>query len=192
MRSVTPITTWRGSSEPSAFFTITVPPTPGRFVKIVQTGADGSFWSINEIRVNGVPELKQYAPLDRGQWKASAFNGENKHPECAIDGDLTKRWGTGAAMKPGDWFTVDMGAAHTVHGVVMNAAKSGGDYPRAFQIFTSMDGASWYGPVGMGTGEGALTTARGLPTAARYVKIVQTGSTEFNWWSIYDLQILGE
>lgn len=31
-----------------------------------------------------------------------------------------------------------------------------------------------------------------VPTKARHVKIVQTGSTEFNWWSIYDLQIIGE
>jgi len=183
----------KGGNPKARAFTITLPPTTGRFVKIVQTGKDGSFWSINEIRVNGAPDFKLYPQLDRSAWKASAFNGSGgQRPELAIDGDLTTRWGTGKAMKPGDWFAVDLGAPHTVHAVVMNAAKSGGDYPRECQIFTSLDGAAWYGPVGLGKGEGALTTIPVLPIQARHVKIVQTGSAEFNWWSLYDLQILGE
>lgn len=183
----------KGGDPKARVFTITVPPTTGRFVKIVQTGRDGSFWSINEIRVNGVPDVKRGAPLDRSGWKVSAFNGSgDNHPEYAIDGDLTRRWGSGGAMKPGEWFAVDLGVPHTVHAVVMNAAQSGGDYPRECQIFTSLDGATWYGPVGIGKGAGALTTIPVLPTQARHVKIVQTCSTEFNWWSIYDLQILGE
>ena len=41
-----------------------------------------------------------------------------------------------------------------------------------------MDGKDWYGPVGMGKGKGALTTATVLPTKARHVKIVQTGTIE--------------
>ena len=183
----------KGSDPKARLFTITVPPTSGRFVKIVQTGRDGSFWSINEIRVNGAPDVKRYPPLDRSAWKASAFNGsKGQRPEYAIDKDLTTRWGTGGAMKPGDWFAVDLGAPHTVRAVVMNAAPSGGDYPRECQIFTSTDGSTWYGPVGIGKGEGALTTIPALPSQARHVKIVQASSTEFNWWSLYDLQILGE
>ncbi len=183
----------KGGDPKARAFTITVPPTAGRFVKIVQTGRDGSFWSINEIRVNGAPDAKHYPPLDRSGWKASAFNGsKGQHPEFAIDNDLTTRWGTGGAMKPGEWFAVDLGAPHTVYAVAMNAAQSGGDYPRECQIFTSLDGSTWYGPVGLGKGEGALTTIPVLPSQARHVKVVQTGSTEFNWWSLYDLQILGE
>ncbi len=183
----------KGGDPKARVFTITVPPTTGRFVKIVQTGRDGSFWSINEIRVNGVPDVKRSAPLDRSAWKATAFNGSGgQHPEFAIDADPATRWGTGGAMKPGEWFAVDLGAPHTVRAVVMNAAPSGGDYPRECQIFTSMDGSTWYGPVGIGKGEGALTTIPVLPLQARHVKIVQTGSTEFNWWSLFDLQILGE
>ncbi len=183
----------KGGDPKARAFTITVPPTAGRFVKIVQTGRDGSFWSINEIRVNGAPDVKRSPPLDRSAWKASAFNGsKGQRPEHAIDADLTTRWGTGGAMKPGEWFAVDLGAPHTVRAIVMNAAPSGGDYPRECQIFTSMDGSMWYGPVGLGKGEGALTTIPVLPSQSRHVKIVQTGSTEFNWWSLYDLQILGE
>ena len=182
----------KGGNPKARSFTIAVPPTAGRFVKIVQTGKDGSFWSINEIRVNGVPDFRRCPPLDRGAWKASAFNGKDKHPEYALDGDRASRWGTGGPMKPGEWFAVDLGAERTVHAVVMDAAQSGGDYPRECQVFTSPDGATWYGPVGAAKGAGALVTVPVLPTKARHVKIVQTASTEFNWWSIYDLQILGE
>jgi len=183
----------KGQDPNKRAFTINCSNAYGRYIKIVQMGTSGGFWSINEIRINGIPETKSYPPLERSKWKVAAFKtpGGDK-PENAIDGDLTTRWGSGGAMQPGDWFTVDMGEEHTVQAVVMNAAKSGSDYPRAYQIFTSMDGEQWYGPVGMGEDKGALTTATILPTKARHVKIVQTGSADYNWWSIYDLQILGE
>ncbi len=183
----------KGDDPKKKAFTITFAPKYGRFVKVVQTKPHGMNWSINEIRVNGVPDLKSLPPLDRAKWKASAFNSPgNDQPKNAIDGDLSTRWGTGGAMKPGDWFAVDMGGEHTVYEVVMNAAKSGGDYPRGYQLFTSADGKNWYGPIGQGQGSGALTKASVLPTKARHVKIVQTGSADFNWWSLYDLQIMGE
>jgi type 1 glutamine amidotransferase len=184
----------KGDDPKKKAFTINCNNAYGRYIKIVQMGTSGGFWSINEIRINGIPKDDiTYPALDRAGWKASASNsGGSEKPANAIDGDLTRRWGSGGAMKPEDWFAVDMGAEHTVHAVVMNAAKSGNDFPREYQIFTSMDGKDWYGPVGMGEGKGAVTTASILPTKTRHVKIVQTGTTEYNWWSIYDLQIMGE
>ena len=174
-------------------YTMTFAPKYGRFIKLIQTGVTSSFWSINEIRINGVPNLKSYPKLNRANWKVSASRSPaNDKPENAIDGDISKRWGTGGVMQPDDWFAVDLGGEHTVHTIVMNSAKSGSDYPREYQIYTSMDGKKWYGPVGIGKGNGALTKASLLPVKARHVKIVQTGSTEYNWWSIYDLQIMGE
>lgn len=184
----------KGGNPGKRKFTIKCKSAYGRFIKIVQTGSNSGFWSINEIRINGIPkDDKTYPPLNRKGWKvAASSSGGNDKPQNAIDGDITKRWGSGGAMKPGDWFSVDMGAEHTVHGVVMNAAKSGNDFPREYKIYTSMDGKNWFGPVGMGKGKGQITNAAILPTKARCIKIEQTGTTEYNWWSIYDLQILGE
>lgn len=174
-------------------FTIALPSTYGRFIKIVQTGEAKLFWSINELRVNGLPEHRTSAPLDRTGWTLSASrSGGSSPPSNAIGGDKEKRWGTGGAMRPDDWFMVDLGAEHAIHAVVMDAAKSGNDYPREYRIETSLDGQNWVGPIGAGKGTKALTTARCLPTRARYVKIRQTGSHDINWWSIHDLQILGE
>lgn len=174
-------------------FTVTLPPTYGRFVKIVQTGRIGLFWSINELRVNGLPDHRTTTPLDRTGWIVSASrSGGGNPPTNAIGGNSEKRWGTGGHMRPDDWFMIDLGAEHVIHAVVMDAAKSGNDYPREYRIETSLDGQAWVGPVGAGIGTKALTTARCLPTRARYVKIRQIGSHDTNWWSIYDLQILGE
>ena len=184
----------KGGNPGKRKFTIKCDSAYGRFLKIVQTGSNGGFWSINEIRINGIPkEDRTYPQLDRKNWKvAASSSGGNDKPQNAIDGDITKRWGSGGVMKPGDWFSIDMGAEHTVHSVVMNAAKSGNDFPREYRIYTSMDGKDWFGPVGMGEGKGKLIKADILPTKARHVKIEQTGTTEYNWWSIYDLQIMGE
>ena len=184
----------KGGDPGKSAFTITFPPVNGRFVKIVQTGANsGLFWSINEIRINGMPDTKAGTPLDRSKWKLSASrSGGGCAPENAIGGNPDKRWGTGGGMRPDDWFQVDLGVTATVSRVVMDAAKSGGDYPREYQVYTSLDGVTWLGPVGAGKGEKALTTAVLLPTQARFVKIAQTGSSEGNWWSIYDLQVFGE
>jgi len=182
-----------GDSKKKAF-TITFPPKEGRYVKVVQTGrAAGNFWSVNEIRINGLPEIVNVEPIPTENWKVSASRSpDDAPPENAIDGDREKRWGTGGGMKPTDWFMVDMGEEHTVHRVVMDAAKSGGDYPREYRIFSSLDGEEWFGPIGAGKGEKALVSAICLPTKARYVRIAQLGDEERMWWSMYDLKILGE
>jgi type 1 glutamine amidotransferase len=183
----------KGGDPNTRAFTITVPSRYGRFIKVVQTGVHGLYWSINEIRINGLPDRKTLEPLDRANWKVTASRSPgNGGPELAIDGDLEKRWGTGGAMQRDDWFAVDLGEERTVHAVIMNAAKSGSDYPREYRIYTSMDGKEWYGPIGAGKGERSPTKVTVLPTRARHVKIAQTGSHERNWWSIYDLQIFGE
>lgn len=183
----------KGDDPKKKAFTIAMSEKYGRFIKIVQKGTSGGFWSINEIRINGLPDLNGKEPLDRAKWKVSSSRaGGDSGPENAIDGDLSKRWGTGGAMQPNDWFAVDLGEEKTVHAVIMNAAGSGNDYPRECQVYTSMDGENWYGPVGACKGDGAVTKVTLLPTKARHVKIVQTGSHETNWWSMYDLQIHGE
>ena len=183
-----------GGDPKKKAFTITFPPKEGRYVKIVQTGGPaGNFWSVNEIRINGLPDLKALSPIPSENWKVSAARSHaSAPPENAIDGDLTKRWGTGGGMKPTDWFMVDMGAEYTVHKVVMDAAKSRGDYPREYRIYSSLDGQEWFGPIGTGKGEKALVSAICLPTRARYVRIAQLGDEKRMWWSMYDLKIIGE
>ncbi len=186
-----PVVTGKGVKK---IFTITLPPTYGRFVKLVQTGTStGNFWSIAEMRINGRPKTTKLEEVDRANWKVSASaSPKDCPPENAIDGNLDTRWGTGKGQRPGDWFAIDMGEARTICAIILDAAKSSKDYPRAYKVFASLDGKAWRGPIGLGNGEKALTRITVLPTKARHVKIEQTGDGDNWWWSVYDLKVLAE
>jgi allantoicase len=95
-------------------------------------------------------------------------------------------------MQPTDWFQVDLGEVKTVYKVVLDAAKSGSDYPREVRVEYSLDGNTWDGPIGAAQGTGKVTSIVLLPTQARYLKIKQLGSHDTYWWSIYDLKVFGE
>lgn len=174
-------------------FTITLAPSVyGRFVKIVQTGeSGGNFWSIAEMKINGRPFNDKAMELDRSGWKMSASH-KNEDAANAIDGDRDKRWGTGGGQQGGEWLQVDMGEERTVRKVILDAAKSGSDYPRAYEVHLSSDGKEWVGPIAIGKGEKALTSITCLPRKGRYVRIKQTGNGDHWWWSVYDLRILAE
>jgi type 1 glutamine amidotransferase/HEAT repeat protein len=174
--------------------TLKLPPTAGRYIRIEQTGKGGLYWSIAELQVNGRPEHldQEKLKLDRSQWKVSAAPGSDA-AALAIDGDIKTRWGTGRGQKPDDWFMVDLGQTKTLRRIVLDAAQSGGDYPRGYRVMISDDGQSWRGPIGIGGEEAkVLTVIPVLPTAGRYVKIIQTGEHENMWWSIYEMQIYAE
>jgi|GEM_PF-133702 len=175
--------------------TLKVPPTPGRFIRIEQLGSSGGmFWSIAELKVNGRPEPLDEAKLtlDRAKWTVSASQLSGEAAK-AIDGDIKTRWGTGRGQKPDDWFMVDLGETRTIRRIVMDAAQSGSDYPRGYKVMVSDDGQAWKGPIGMAEGETkVLTVVPVLPTAGRFVKIIQTGDGDNWWWSIYEMQILAE
>jgi type 1 glutamine amidotransferase/HEAT repeat protein len=174
--------------------TLKLPTTSGRYLRLEQTGKGGMYWSIAELQINGRPEHldEEKLKLDRSRWKVSA-SPDNGAAAKAIDGDLKTRWGTGRGQKPNDWFMVDLGQTRTLRRLILDAAQSTGDYPRGFRIMISADGQAWRGPIGVGGDEAkALTVIPVLPTAGRYVKIIQTGDEERMWWSIYEIQILAE
>lgn len=125
--------------------------------------------------------------MDRSGWTASASNYSN-NAGLAIDGDISTRWAAGI-QTPGQWFQVDMGSVHTVYKLTMDAGASANDYPRGYEVYLSKDGVDWGDPVASGSGSSALITVYFDAQSARYVRVVQTGSTEFNWWSIYEFNL---
>ena len=98
------------------------------------------------------------------------------------------RWSTGVAQAPGQWFQLDLGAVHHVSRVLVDATNSNGDYPRGYQLFGSLDGASWGDPLASGAGTTQQLSITIAGSDARYLKIVQTGSAP-NWWSIGELTV---
>lgn len=167
------------SGTGSAVTTIKIPTQDVQYVKVVDTGSDHYPWAIAEILASGT----QGRP---NGWSAIASQGED--PNLAIDGLLGTRWTTDAPQSPGQWFAVNLGKPTQVSQVVLNTGPSPTDYPQGFQLYVSSDGINWGQPIASGAGS-AVTTIN-IPTqTVQYIKIVQTGTTSFYWWSIAELDV---
>ena len=108
----------------------------------------------------------------------------------AMDGELSSRWDTGRPMKPGDWFVLDLGVESTIKGLTLDTRNSSNDYPRGYEVYVSFDGGSWGKPVITGKGTNPVTEIKfGKPVRTRFVKILQTGSSDSWHWSIHELKL---
>jgi hypothetical protein len=158
----------------------------GRYIKIIQTGSSGGWWSISEYKVYGQPPA-----LSRSGWTASASaSAGGQPPSNALDGSSSTRWSTGASQTNGQWFQVDMASSKTFSSVVLDATASSGDYPRGYQVNVSNDGTNWGGPVASGSGSSAVTTINFAQQNARYIRVTQTSTGQTgNWWSIHEFNV---
>jgi hypothetical protein len=121
--------------------------------------------------------------------KATASR-DNENARNAIDGNNSSRWSTGRGMKPGDWFQLDLGVESTVSGLTLDTRDSSNDYPRGYEIYISFDGGSWGKPIATGKGTDPLTEIKfGKPVRTRFIKIIQTGSSDSWNWSIHELKL---
>ena len=130
---------------------------------------------------------------------ATASASEGADAGRAIDDDAVTRWTTGAAQHAGQTLTVDLHATRDVDRVALDTGalteaavnwgpgQPSGDYPRGLQVSTSTDGTTWSAPVSA-TGSGQITTIDLTGGPARYVRLVQTGSSG-SWWSVADLRV---
>lgn len=128
--------------------------------------------------------------MDGGAMKLTASR-DQEHVHNAIDGDRATRWTTGRPMKPGDWFQIDLGYDTDIETVMLDAGPIGNDYPRSYELYVSADGKEWGVPVVTGKGAQKIFTIKLPPTHGRYLKIVQTGSSPGNFWSISELRVNG-
>ena len=142
--------------------------------------------SANSVQVYTMP-----GTLDRTMWVASSSTAGSDLPGNALDGDLSTRWSTGASQANGQWFQVDLGEANTFNKIVLNAANSANDYPRGYQVYVSTNGVNWGTATASGTGSSAITTITLAAQAARYIRIVQTGSAPGTFWSIHEFNAFG-
>lgn len=121
---------------------------------------------------------------------------------CAIDGDLSTRWGSGTAQKPGMYFLIDLGSIKDICKIRFDLGGFVTDMPRAYKIEVSADKESWQ-RVYENKGDCILfwdeNQPRYLidsyfncvfkPIHARYVRITQTGTDERFDWSIAEVKI---
>ncbi|MFC6084137.1 discoidin domain-containing protein [Sphaerisporangium aureirubrum] len=192
-------TAWRHAydgpgSDAATVTTARFTPVIARHVRVRQTGAAAYWWSVGEFNVFNDKES-----FDPTQWTASASHGST--PAGMIDEHVASRWTTETGQAPGQWVQLDLGARMTINNVTLDSEKnttSEDDYPRGYTVLLSGDQSNWT-QVASGAGRFKATNINFPPASARFVRVVQTG-TSFRWWSIgtmsvglngddYDLQL---
>ncbi|MCP2242699.1 discoidin domain-containing protein [Lentzea aerocolonigenes] len=171
------------------------PTQTARYLKVVNTGSSGNWWSIAEVGVHHKtepdPEPDPGAPLARDSWSATASN-ESPWPNDALghilDGDTSSRYSSGTGQYDGMWIQVDMARPQTFSKVELDSGSSRDDYARNADIYVSSDGTSWT-KVASVVGDGQPVQGASFPAqTAQYIKVVNTGSVG-NWWSIAEFNV---
>lgn len=162
---------------------ITFPVQEARFIRVVDIGSAGNWWSLSEFNVYAKPGVTP-SPLDRTGWSASASaSNTGEPPSNALDGVFNTRWSSGQPQSEGMSFQIDMGKAQSFRSIALDCGASGGDYPRGYQVFVSNDGSTWGNPIATGQGSNGYTLIAFPQQSARYIKVVLTASSG-SWWSI--------
>ncbi|MEM1725239.1 MAG: carbohydrate-binding protein [Thermoplasmata archaeon] len=152
--------------------------------RTIRLHAAGGGFNINWFR------LTNMEVLDRTGWTANAsHNTQNSFR--AIDGDSNTRWDTGVQQSNGQSITIDMKSSKTFGRIVLDTSGSPNDYPRGYRVDISNNGIDWVTNIANGSGNGSVTDINFSPRTARYIRIVQTGSTSWYWWSIHELNVFG-
>ena len=136
---------------------------------------------------SAISKIKEILLNKNMKAKASLNDG---NASKALDDNPETRWDTGRTMKPGYWFMLDLGVESTVKGLTLDTKNSANDYPRGYEVYVSFDGDSWGKPIVIGKGAKPITKITfDKPVRTRFIKIVQTGSSDSYYWSIHELSV---
>jgi hypothetical protein len=81
-----------------------------------------------------------------------------------------------------------MKAAQNFNKIVMDSTGSNSDYAQGYEVYVSNDGSSWGSAIATGAGTGPVMTVTFSARSARYIKVVQTGSSS-SWWSAREFNV---
>jgi hypothetical protein len=163
---------------------ISFPPQTARYIRVDQTGTTPFYWwSIGDFHVF------ESEALDRTGWAAAGSS--NSYAPFALDGKVDTRWDTQSpqSISSQQHFQVNMLSPKTFSKISLDSTAAPGDYPRGYAIFASMDGVSWGNPVAVGNGYGPVTSISFPQQTAQYIRVYQTGSASWNWWSIHEFNV---
>jgi endo-1,3(4)-beta-glucanase len=118
-------------------------------------------------------------------WQPTAFTTKGEPLAHMLDGDQSTRWSSGQAQAPGQWVQIDLQKVTTFDTLFVSAGTTG-DYMTSYEIDLSVDGDNWT-KVSAGAGAPSLVLSLGT-RQARYVKIVNTGTSD-RWWSITEVKL---
>ena len=188
----TPVTSGVGTTP---LVTITFPTQNVRYLKVTQTGAAGSWWSVHELNVYG--SSTTLAAYPRAGWTASApYSNGADLPANALDGNSASRWTDGKAQSttplpsPPPYYQVDMAVSQPFSQITLDSAGSAADYLRNYQVLVGTANPPTT-VVATGTASAALTTITFPSVTARFVRVVQTAPSAGvgSWWSVAELNV---
>jgi hypothetical protein len=194
--------------------TIDFPVHSVRYLRINQTGFAGNWWSIHELgticRVPGVTvdplacggdagvrdaggdassgDAAALDPFSRANWTATAVptsDAGGNLTSNAFDNDITTRWTSGAPQNGTESFKLDLGSVGCISQVWVTTA--GSDFPIGYRLDFSVDDVT-YTTLARGSGSNVMQIVF-APHLARYIRILQTGTSATNFWSINDITI---
>lgn len=188
-------TTWRTVADVLGFSQtnrVSWPATLSRYIRITQTGtASNNYWSIAELDVSTPPTTKApLAQLAKTGWTATTVPAGWGNPGEGIDGLLSTRWTTLAAVNGTEQYQVDLGSTKQFRAIQMitggnvDASK---EFAKSYEVYTS-NGGAWT-KVAMGSGYGPVITATMPQQNARYV-LVKQKATSSDYWSIGEFNVL--
>ena len=135
---------------------------------------------------------------DRGEygktgWTASASVTETgQAPGNALDNDYNTWWSTGVNQANGQWFQVDMKESKTFDQISFETTSAySGDYPIGYVLQVSNDGNNW-STLKSGAGFGNKMVLQFPQQSARYIKILQIGSSTEKWWRIGEFNVYSQ
>jgi hypothetical protein len=176
-----PIAMGAGSSS---LVTVNFPYRTARYIKVVLTASvSTNWWSIHEFNVFGIaPTL-----ILRDGWVATASLNATA-ANSGIDGVLSTRWTTNAPQVSGQWYQLDMLAPQSFNQVTVTSDGYTNDFPNTLQVFASNSPSTFGAPIATVVGSSAMLSASFPIQFARYIRLVQTGSSS-HWWSIAEANV---
>ena len=84
---------------------------------------------------------------------------------------------------------MDLGSAQTFHQIEMDSSVSAGDYAHGYQVYVSNDGTNWGASISVGNGSSQTVSVVFANQTARYIRVVQTGSSG-QWWTLHEFSVL--
>lgn len=137
------------------------------------------------------PERDDVFSMDRSLWQLSASHN-SRDLSNAIDNKKSSRWTTSQIQRNGQMFQIDLSYQANINAIELvtsDGQMSYQDYPRSYDVQLSNDGQNWT-RVRSGKGsKSGVTRIEAINVDARYIRIIQTGSDGYYWWSIHDLNV---
>ncbi|MBC7807618.1 MAG: discoidin domain-containing protein [Akkermansiaceae bacterium] len=139
-----------------------------------------------------IPPVPEGEPFQNLGWVATASVSGGGAASNAVDWDPWTRWASGGRVTGGEWLSLNFGRKLYFNRIVLDATGFAGDHARGVSVYVSDDGANWGAPVYSGAGsvtDGVHTIS--VPNQnAQYVRVVNSGDSGSNWWSVGSVRII--